>query len=388
MYALVTNGLLRKSLAVVRSLGRHGIESVVADQTRFTPAAWSRFAVNSTSYPNPVNNPETFLDWLVEELKSYRCDVLYPMDDDVMDVVVEAQSEILGLTHVAVPNPSAYWTLRRKHTALEAAKRNQFAVPDTHILRLGDSFPKRLELARSWILKPTTQSGSRGFTFMKSNPEDTDKHLATWMDVYKEGLLQAYIPPGERIDVCLLLDRDSQPVATFVQREVRHFPINHGPSTLQESIHDDELVQQCVKFAQSLGWVGILEMEFMRHATTGDLYFMEANTRFWNSLYLAHLCGVDFAYLYYLVSLGVSCPPVVDYTNGIRCRNLLPTDTLHFLTNPHRWMMSPSFFAGRKSGVFDDMIDVSDLGPLVGFALASGRYLFNPAMWRAVLHRS
>jgi len=58
-----------------------------------------------------------------------------------------------------------------------------------------------------------------------------------------EPLLQEFIPPGRKFDVCLLFPDEPRtgPVAAFVQEQLRGYPFWGGPSTLQKGAHRPDL---------------------------------------------------------------------------------------------------------------------------------------------------
>jgi hypothetical protein len=55
---------------------------------------------------------------------------------------------------------------------------------------------------------------------------------------------------------------------------------------------------------------------------------------------------------------------------GHLCRWLLPGDILHFLQNPNRWRLKPSFFEFRRANMSYDIIDMDDPLPILGSFLA------------------
>jgi hypothetical protein len=68
-----------------------------------------------------------------------------------------------------------------------------------------------------------------------------------------------------------------------------------------------------------------------------------------------------------------------EYPAGQRCRWLLPGDILHYLTNPDRARMEPSFW---RPGARDDTWSRDDPGPVFGFIVAALRQSLSPAAWR------
>jgi hypothetical protein len=112
---------------------------------------------------------------------------------------------------------------------------------------------------------------------------------------------------------------------------------------------------------------------------------MELNPRFWGSLALAIHAGVDFPYLLYKMAMGEAFEPVRDYEVGVRCRWLLPGDILHFLQNPDRFHLEPSFFECR--GTFDDILSWDDPLPTIGSFLTLFSLIWDKDLRRYLTRR-
>jgi len=63
---------------------------------------------------------------------------------------------------------------------------------------------------------------------------------------------------------------------------------------------------------------------------------MEVNSRFWDSLYLGIVSGIDFPYLLYQMAMNGDIHPVLNYRTGIKARWLLPGDIMNLIYNPQR----------------------------------------------------
>ena len=70
------------------------------------------------------------------------------------------------------------------------------------------------------------------------------------------------------------------------------------------------------------------------------------------------------------MALGEEIVPVTSYRLGHRCRWLLPGDILHFIHNPNRRRLEPSFFHFREPHQTCDIIDARDPLPILGTILA------------------
>lgn len=384
---LLTDALMRKTLSASRSLGMKGVKVIVADTTRFTPAAFSKYSARTLIYPDPVYRPEEFIDWLMRTLRSFAIDVLIPMDDSTMSLAVKHRKELEALCAMVLPPSESYEQVADKYASVQLAASAGLTCPATYMPQSIEELDElAAETAYPVIIKPRRSSGSRGIRLAEGR-EELKLQYGLIHEQYPFPLVQEYIPAGERIDVCLLLNRHSERRSAFVQKELRHYPVERGPSTAQESVRNPELVEACSGLLQSIGWSGIAELEFMIDPRDGLPKFMEINPRFWNSLHLASLSGIDFPWMLYQMAVNGDVPERFDYTEGIRCRSLLPGDVLHLLTNREALHLLPTFFSGPAAGGRDDILSLRDPGPTIGFAAACLRYAFDLKMWRTMFMR-
>jgi predicted ATP-grasp superfamily ATP-dependent carboligase len=260
-----------------------------------------------------------------------------------------------------------YMVARDKRQTLQAATRVGVPTPRTWWFEgVAELRARRAELPLPLVIKPRTSSGSRGIRYVHT----ADAVEAAWVETdarFPRPLVQEMIPPGGDTLGVELLAVHGDVVATFMHRRLREYPVNGGPSTLRESAHDKELVERAARLAAYLGWHGVAMVEFKVDPRDGVARLMEVNAKFWGSIALPILCGVNFPLMLYRVARGEPVEAPRTYPLGVRSRWLLPGDLLHFLSNPARWRLQPSFFDFR--GSTDDLIDRDDPGPLLGMAL-------------------
>lgn len=383
----LTDAQQRKTLAAARSLGKKGLYVGAGEETRLATALFSRYCREALVYPSPRRFPDRFVDRLLKFLRAKPFDVLFPMDDATLLLVAGHREEFQLLTRLPFPDHDTLRLARDKGKSLQLAREAGLDSPRTlEVSEPGELAGLSRGLDLPAVIKPRESSGSRGIRYVFSR-EDL---IPAYMEVHRQypfPLIQEYIPPGEKYDVCLLVGGGSRVRAAFVQKELREYPLTGGPSTLQESVHRPDLVEKAARLMRRLGWYGVAEVEFMIDPRDGRPVFMEINPRFWASLQLAIDCGVDFPYLLYRLAMDGDVEPVLEYETGLRCRWLLPGDILHFLANPRRWEMKPGFFQFRDARTRDDIISLSDPGPTLGFFLACCRYALDPRMWRFVVWR-
>lgn len=388
---LVTNGLLNKTLAVVRSLGKQNFRVLVAEKTRIHVSGYSKYAHKSLVYPDPVQFKAAFLEWLKRTIRQEKVDLVLPTDDDPLKVIVTHQEELSTLTSLIVPSLEAYELASNKAQTYELAEKLGIPYPKTRQTNFAAAPQDQaiLEFIRPFtfpiIIKPTKSSGSRGIRVAHS----AEECLSLFKEVhrsYPNPVLQEWIPPGPKYDVGLLLDPSHRTKAVFLQKELRNFPIPMGPSSACLSVSPNvEMTRWAEHLLTELDWVGVADVEFMVDPRDGTPKLMEINPRFWSSLYLAIDCGVDFPYLLTQVALGHNSPPVTHYREKVVGRSLFPNDLLHFMSSPNRKaFLKKTFWANLEQ---DELLSREDPFPLLGFFLSALQLSVRPSTWRFLIRR-
>jgi len=145
------------------------------------------------------------------------------------------------------------------------------------------------------------------------------------------------------------------------------------------------MLQMALTYMNGLEWYGIADLEFMVQKGTGNIFFIELNAKFWSSIQMGILAGVDFPWLLYRIATEGDVETVTNYDIGMKCRNLLPSDILHFIFSKNRKNMNPPFWCWKEYNMNDDITWKEDPLPAVGFFLACFRYLFDKEMWKFLL---
>jgi predicted ATP-grasp superfamily ATP-dependent carboligase len=383
--AFVTDALLRKSVVVCQALGRRGIEVVAGGTTRLSPAFYSRYCDQSVVYPCPVRAPDDFVEFMLDYLQRNHQDVLLPTDDATLALVAAHRDDFERVTHVPIPDSEQLAHGLDKAPVMCVAARLGIPHPRTLLPENEAQVQSLAETLRPpFVIKPRKSSGGRGIVYVTPSDDLSER----WHEVHQTfplPMLQECVPNGRKFDVGLLIDQRGKCVASFVQEELRHFPIRDGLSTMQISVRRPDLVERAVRLLEAIGWYGLAEVEFMEDPRTGEVLLLEVNPRFWASIQLAVACGVDFPYLLYRLARGKRIDEVHAYDVGQRCRWVLPGDLLHFMANSDRLRMDPSFFDFNAPDTIYDGIYADDLGATAGVVASTAHYLFKADLWRMLL---
>jgi predicted ATP-grasp superfamily ATP-dependent carboligase len=383
----VTDGQWRKALAVTRSLGKRDVRVTVGEKTWLTTSFFSKYCAQRFVYPDPVEQPERHLQALTRELADGSYQALFPMEDHTLVLYSENREELTKYTTLLIPAHEAIVTARDKAKTMAVATSLGIQCPKSFLFTgVADMEEHIDELSFPAIIKPRVGLGSVGIRVAAKKKDIIPAYRAV-AATYPMPLIQELIPPsGTGLGVGVLFNRDSKMRAAFAYKRLREYPLRGGPSTLRESIGNEQLIETAQKLLEELRWVGVAMVEFKQDPRDNSIKLLEINPRFWGSLQLAISSGIDFPYLLYRMAVDGDISPVFNYEIGKRCRWLLPGDMLHYLANPDRFHLEPGFFRFFDDTAYD-ILSKDDPLPILGRLLVMSGYMFSPTMWRRILRR-
>jgi predicted ATP-grasp superfamily ATP-dependent carboligase len=384
---IVTDGKLRSALAVVRSLGRHGLDVTCGAETRFATSCYSKYVDETFVYPSPERDPEGFRESLLARLSSGDVDALLPVGHHSTECVSRYRGELLEYTAVPVPARERFERAWDKGRTFEAARRASVPRPRTIV---SNSEPEAEEVSDvigfPAVIKSRSASGSRGIRYVDDEREFTDAYRAV---ATRDScpLVQERIPPdGRGLGAGFLVDGDGEVRAQFAYRRLREYPPSGGPSTLRESIDGTDVLESGRRLLEELDWRGVAMVEFKRDPRDGEAKLMEVNPRFWGSLHLPLYAGVDFPWQVYRHAVGRPTDACLEYQIGVRCRYLLPGDILHLLATFSVDSVR-EFFPLLDDDLHYDILSSDDPRATFGRLLSMLRLSLEPEVWRKVVFR-
>lgn len=331
------------------------------------------------------------------------------MEEETLLLLAKHQSEISKHTYLLIPDLKKIEFVRDKGNLIRFAETHGIPTPKTSHFPLS-FFPSpsrgegrvgvphhqgekvNLELDFDSIpipavIKPRISSGSFGIAYVKRR-EDLVPLYQRVHERYPFPLIQEWIPDGGGIfGFSALFDGASNMKAAFIHRKLRMYPVQGGPSTLREGVEHPQIMELGFSLLKSLNWKGVAMVEFKVDPRDGIPKLMEVNPRFWGSLHLAVVSGVDFPYFILKMARGERFEPVLHYTVGKRCRWLLFGDILHFIKNPNRFHLRPSFFHFFEPDTSYDIISKEDPLPVLGAMATFFTFLYDPEMKRFLERR-
>ena len=314
------------TLAVVRSLGRHGCAVTAAAASPHAIAFQSRYASQHLIYPDPLQQHRAFLEWLTNTLTNHSFDLMIPVTDRSIVPILTIRNALEALSPIAIaPNlvmEQVVSKCRMHSLALEAG----LDVPESWIIKAPaaldaieprNGFPLVVKAERSlaW-LDGYGQALETRYVADRATLKDIGARYALYGDV----LVQSRVM-GHGVGLGLLA-RDGLLLHCFQYRRLHELPLTGGGSAYRVSETLDPVLEgQATELVRQLGWHGAMMLEFKYDPRAKMYWFIEANGRFWGGLPLALAAGVDFPR--HLVSLYQNQPVSQSaYSAGVRGRNL------------------------------------------------------------------
>ena len=325
---LVLDANQRSALAIIRSLGRRGLQIFAADHQPHSLGAASKYSRASMCYPDPATSPVAFVNEVMAIADRLSVDIIMPATD-LTTMLLASQPDLYRFAHLATPRAESYEMLTDKARLLELADKLAIPAPAT---RIADTAAAVMDAAHELgfpvVLKPARSRYLAGDRVLSTSveivrtPDCLSETLRRqrWLDDIP-CLVQQFVP-GHGAGVFVIYG-PSGPIAWFAHRRIREKPPTGGVSVLSESAPINPTMQSAAaKLLSATNWTGVAMVEF-RIAEDGTPYLMEVNGRFWGSLQLAIDCGIDFPWLLYRLTQNLPATEPQPYAVGRRLRWLL-----------------------------------------------------------------
>jgi predicted ATP-grasp superfamily ATP-dependent carboligase len=319
---IVTHSRGWHALAMVRSLGRQGVEVFCGEEAPFAPCFFSKYCAGSFQHPSVTSDPDGFIEFMVEKVRELK-----PEDPEEPYVLMPVHKETwLFSQHrerfedlVTVPLTS-FENMKRTHDkgklALLAEELGITIPPTRQFHDQADLYRAIPEMEFPVFLKVREGAAGVGLKKCDSAEELTAsfKQFVDGFDLQPEEfpLVQAFVP-GEDYCVSALFDRGRR-VAMMTYHNVRAFPRGTGAGALRETVALPEAEASAQRLLEHLGWHGMAQLDY-RVGDDGTAYLIELNPRFFGGLPQAIASGADYPWLLFRMACGemIEREPELDY---------------------------------------------------------------------------
>ncbi|WP_336023556.1 ATP-grasp domain-containing protein [Halobellus salinisoli] len=289
MEVLITDGMMKKSLSVLRSVAPVASRTGVVSSYRRSMAGMSRFADGQHRVRR--TSPGAYVDGVNEVIDRFGYGYVLPVGGWTTNVFSEYRDSLAAPVDDVLPSRDSMRIAQDKWRSYLLARALEVPAPETVKLDPAGSLSDAADLGFPIVVKAGTESVPRYVEYVSSETE-----LRAAVDDYAERyadspLAQEYLP-GEGCGFFALY-LGGEPAGTYSHRRIREFPPTGGKSACAESITDETLTEYGTQILDALGWNGPVMVEFKRDAS-GTPNLIEINPKFWGSLDLAIASGLDF----------------------------------------------------------------------------------------------
>ncbi|MEQ8850318.1 MAG: ATP-grasp domain-containing protein [Phycisphaerales bacterium] len=375
MKVLTTNPPYRNTTALVRALGREGVEVHVLGFTNPKgveldgQAFHSKYCAGRHFSRDPRRDMDGFVDDLCEILEREKFDVLLPVSTNTVIPVSKHAERIRPLCPFPFPDYDKVEAAHNKATMIRIAEEAGVGVPRTRLIEPGADLDAMLEDYVFPVILKTRKGGGSNGVF----PAATREELAAIVEKLElkpqsdptgectdssSPMLQEYIP-GMIYDIPFIAE-DGEVLAHVVQYRERMLPVDGGSGMINKTCDFEPARKAAFDLVKATGWTGIGLVEFKLDAN-GVPRLMELNPKFWGTLDLSIRAGVNFPMLACQQAMGqpVSRP---EYRRGLRYRWMIPDGIRTVRASEDRARAAWEFFSPLRASTTSE-VWVRDFGP-------------------------
>ena len=308
--ALVVGGD-HPALAVARSLGARGIPVYAIDDQPCI-ASISRYVTKVIRVPDILDERKT-VDAVLETGHRYglRDWILIPTRDETVAAFSRYRDELATFFRTTTgpwENIEPAWDKKKTYELAEALG---IPCPKTFTVRGPDELAS-LSAYLPLAIKPAIKEKFFYATGAKAWRADTVEDLHTLFQKAaiqipaKEILIQEIVPGDGKAQYsyCAYV-QNGRPKCVLTARRLRQHPREFGrAATYVETVEAPEIEELSERFIRAIDYHGVIEIEFKRHARTGEYKLLDVNARIWGFHALGAACKVDFPWILYSDHMG------------------------------------------------------------------------------------
>jgi predicted ATP-grasp superfamily ATP-dependent carboligase len=381
----VLDGRSLASLAIVRSLGKKGFEIQCGEEFGLNLTRFSKYVKKSWIYPSPDSNPDAFIEEIKKITLREKFDMIIPVRDDTTLLIAKYAQDLSHITNLYIAEYDAIKLLQDKAETIKIAHQCGVPHPRTWFPEETDLQEILAHLRTPFLIRARISSGSRGIAFVREGQDFLEQYESVKRD-FGEPMIQEYVQKKSYCTACVLLDQNSDEVASFAYERVKEYPLSGGPTVVGISCKNDEVIRYAISLLKRIGWRGVAEVEFIIDQQ-GIPKLLEVNPRFWMPLNLAIQSGVDFPYLLYQLAMKNPVRKPETYTIPMKYRWVIPNEILWALSSPQKKQAFKELLTFNEKNVCFGELSWKDPLPVLGVFVQALHFLLDKRQRQSFLNR-
>ncbi len=298
-------------LAIVRSLGRHGVPVVVVDD-EYSIGRFSKYTTRAVRAPSLRKEKET-VDFLLDlgRKMDLRGWVLFPTRDELVAAFSRYRTQLSEIFRVPTPEWEITKWAWNKWNTYSMAEKLDIPIPRTWCPRSLEDIDK-IDAEFPLGVKPSVKEDFFYATKAKawranSREELKDLFQRASGHVGSNEVLVQEIIPGDgtcQFSSCVFM-KDGVAIGTMEAQRWRQHPPEFGrAATYVESIDLPVVLEPTLRFLRAINYYGLAEVEYKLDPRDGKYKLLDVNARTWGFHALGSPAGVDFSYMLYADQVG------------------------------------------------------------------------------------
>jgi predicted ATP-grasp superfamily ATP-dependent carboligase len=292
---LILDGEHKNSLAIIRHLGKTNLYEIhTVAYIKNSISFLSKYAKKKFVITNPKVNIEVYVKELLQLLKNDNYLVLIPVSYLSFQICSAHKESILKFTHITIANEESIKSASSKIATYNLAHKLGVPYPDIIEVNTIDEI-KNIEISYPCVIKAPYELGKNVVEYANNKNELLEKYLKVYKKYNfndKLPIIQKYIQ-GEGVGFFAFYQKGICK-SFFIHKRLREYPVTGGASTAAEGFYNKDIIEYGKKMLDSLQWEGVAMVEFKKDNSSGIYNLMEINAKFWGSLDLALVSGVNF----------------------------------------------------------------------------------------------
>jgi predicted ATP-grasp superfamily ATP-dependent carboligase len=334
MDAIILDGHLKGALASVRSLGKKNVRVICASDHKTAMALHSKYCSARIIYPSPMDDEQAFVESIIELAQNVGDKpLIYCFSDETFLPLMKNIDEVVKYAQMAVPLRESVDIAFDRSKTIKLAAELGIPVVDTFMPEDQESVVKvSKQISYPAVVKPrhscmwVNGRGVKAKTdFVLSEQTLLEKVSQVYQVTGEFPIIQKVIH-GDEYGIEMLCENGRIFAISAHQRIRLTTPVG-GVSVVKEAMYGTPISttmrQEAQKILSKIVWSGPIMFEFKEDKEDGKLKLMEINGRFWGSLPLAVLSGVDFPYLYYKYGRGDNMMGEISFTQKASSRHFV-----------------------------------------------------------------
>ncbi|NNE77793.1 MAG: ATP-grasp domain-containing protein [Pricia sp.] len=268
------------------------------------PMRYSRFIDHFSYYPK-TSDVKEWIAQINSETERHDIDLILPVFEDSMRALLENKNLLTNAKKLMLlPTLENYKIALNKGLFAQHLYAQNIPQPKTAHTKNGQlANDAVLEIGFPMLVKPGLNSGGgMGIKILK-NQEALDGFLTTQKNV-DSYVFQEFIE-GEDVG-CNVLCKNGEILAYTIQKGFLWSSRPYTPQVGLNFIFKEDVYAIVSKLMKSLNWSGVANIDFLFDKKNNCFKVLEINPRYWATMEASLIAGVNFPYLYCLMSLGKS----------------------------------------------------------------------------------